>query len=59
MALVERLIISMPAYREVETEQIEIAKRRLAEMESGNVEGVPGELVLAKIQSSLEARRSR
>lgn len=57
MDLVERLIISMPGYRDLEEEQIEIARKRLSEMRSGEVAGVPGDLVLARVQASLEARR--
>jgi putative addiction module component (TIGR02574 family) len=59
MALVERLIISMPAYRDVEEEQIREAERRLAKMKSGDVPGVAGEIVLARVQASLDARRKK
>jgi putative addiction module component (TIGR02574 family) len=59
MALVERLIISMPAYRDVEEEQIREAERRLAKMKSGDVPGVAGEIVLARVQASLDARRNK
>lgn len=58
MDLVERLIISMPGYRDIEEEQIEIARQRLSEMRSGTISGVPGELVLARVQASLDARRT-
>ncbi|PAW74642.1 MAG: hypothetical protein B9S38_03090 [Verrucomicrobiia bacterium Tous-C4TDCM] len=57
MDLVERLIISMPGYRDIEEEQIEIARKRLSEMRSGTIAGVPGDLVLARVQASLDARR--
>ena len=57
MDLVERLIISMPGYRDIETEQIEIARQRLSEMRTGEVTGVPGEAVFARVQASLDARR--
>ncbi|MCW1925630.1 addiction module protein [Luteolibacter arcticus] len=58
MDLVERLIISMPGYRDIEEEQVEIARQRLSEMRSGEVAGVPGDLVLARVQASLDARRN-
>jgi hypothetical protein len=47
----------MPGYRDIEEEQIEIARKRLSEMRSGTIAGVPGDLVLARVQASLDARR--
>ncbi len=57
MDLVERLIISMPGYRDLEEEQIQEAERRIAARKAGEYSGDSGEAVFARIQASLEARR--
>lgn len=55
--LIERLIISTTSYREIENSHLSIAQSRLAEMKSGAVKGVPVEDALARVRTSLDARR--
>jgi putative addiction module component (TIGR02574 family) len=48
--LVDRLILELPSTPENEAAWKVEARRRIAEIESGRVSGVPGELVSARIR---------
>jgi putative addiction module component (TIGR02574 family) len=48
--LVDRLILELPSTPEIEAAWKVEARRRIADIESGRVTGVPGELVSARIR---------
>ncbi|MBI4688924.1 MAG: addiction module protein [Nitrospirae bacterium] len=43
-----------PPVMEIDIEWVKVAKRRLAELRSGNVKAIPGDAVFAKIQKRFE-----
>ncbi|MBI4699145.1 MAG: addiction module protein [Nitrospirae bacterium] len=43
-----------PSVTEIDNEWVKVAKRRLAELRSGSVKAVPGDVVFAKIQKRFE-----
>ena len=58
MSLVERLIVAMPSYHDVEAEQVTLAESRLQELQSGTVAGVPVEDAVRRAREALGARIS-
>ena len=55
MSLVERLIVAMPSYRDVESAQVALAEARLQELRSGSIRGIPVEDALHRVRESLGA----
>ena len=51
--LVERLLVSLDADAELEEEWAREADRRVAELDSGAVEAVPGEQAMARLRARL------
>lgn len=51
--LLDRLIVSLDADRAVEEAWMQEAKRRDEEIESGAVQAIPGDLVLARLRTEL------
>ena len=51
--LLDRLIVSLDADRAVEEAWMQEAKRRDEEIESGAVQAIPGDLVLARLRAEL------
>ena len=56
MSLVERLIVAMASYRDLESEQLALAESRLHELRCGSVQGVAVEDAMRGVRESLGAR---
>ncbi len=57
IALAERLIGSVHDSPEIFAEHLEIAKRRVAEIESGKVKAIPGDEVFRMVREALSEKR--
>lgn len=57
LELVERLIPTIASNHEVEVEQVSVVRKRMAEMESGEVKPVPADEVFRRVRESLALRR--
>jgi hypothetical protein len=55
--LAERLIESVHDDPEIFAEQLEIARRRAAEIESGLVKAIPGDEVFRRVREALSEKR--
>jgi len=58
MSLVERLIVAMASYQDIESKQVVLAESRLQELRSDSVRGVPVEDAIRRVRESLDARIS-
>ena len=57
IALAERLLESVQDDPEIFAEQLEIAQRRFAEIESGLVKAIPGDEVFRRVREALSEKR--
>lgn len=57
IALAERLIESVHDDSEIFAEQLEIAKRRITEIESGMVKAIPGDEVFQMVRVAISEKR--
>ena len=59
LTLVERLLPTIPCDPALDAEQRHEVARRVAEVKSGKVKTIPGELVFATVSASLAGARSK
>lgn len=59
MALVESILASFEPSPEVVEDQLSVVRTRKAEIDSGAVAPIPGEVVAAEVRAALEAARTR